>query len=99
MAQRYSPRGSILNGTAVGVAMADAKAICDFCNAPLGNGDDVYVLGGVRDGQAVVRWAVCDDHDVEPEPDAADFWVSAELSTALTNPNQLVVANAERVTG
>jgi hypothetical protein len=99
MAQRNSPRGSVLNGLAIGVATTDATAICDFCNARLGNGDDVFVLGGVRDGQKFASWAVCDDHDIEPEPEAAGSWVEAELSTALTNPNQLVVANAERLSG
>lgn len=65
----------------------------------MNNGDDVFVLGGVQDGQTFVSWAVCDDHDVNAEPEATGFWVRAELSTALTNPNQLVVANAERITG
>lgn len=83
-----------LNGTPVGAP--GPSALCDFCNAPLSNGDDVKLVGSTSDGQLWLSRVVCDDHDLETE-DAPEYAVhaSAELSTAAFKPDQLVVARAE----
>ncbi|MCF2165435.1 hypothetical protein [Halobacterium salinarum] len=85
-----------LNGTRVGGH--GQTALCDFCNKPLKSGDDVRVLAS-KDGVKVrASWVVCADEeiDAEPEEDHA-VHMAAELSTAVTDPSQLVLARVREI--
>jgi hypothetical protein len=85
-----------LNGTKVGGH--GPSALCDYCNKPLTNGDDVFVLASKAGGEVRATWVVCDEEDVEAEPEEDHaVHVAAELSTAVFNPSQLVLARVREI--
>lgn len=85
-----------LNGLSVGAH--GRVGLCDFCNAPFDNGDDVKALVTLQQRRnstrAVVTHVVCGDWSHDEQEGSGDLdVVAATISTKWNDPEQYVLAD------
>ena len=90
----------LFEGVPVGGRAGGPHAICDFSNKPLSNGDTVHALAEDRNGQPLVSWVIANDqreYVEDDDEDAAGEWITAQLTTAVFDPNRLVLCRIRKL--